>query len=198
MIGLFKPKGQKLKVTAKGGDRSRTIIQWRMIQFGFLLGLTVLGILYSFGTSPTLQDSSAVALYWSWYNIVILVAAIAVCIERPRLRRHERLKGAEKVIISVGTAQHAYTTADISVGGMCLVGDLREPVGTRVSVQFGDAHFAGTIVRRSEADFAIALDETSQMRSAMVRHVYSGGFRSTIEKISIGFVARKVVARLIG
>lgn len=197
-IGLFKPTGQKFKVTAKGGDRSRTVIQWRMIaRFAFLLALTLTGVLLSFGLSPTLQDSSVVALYWSWYNIIILTAAIAVCVERPRVRRHERLQGAETVIVSVGPVQHVYLTADISVGGMRLTGSIREPVGTRVSIQFGNAHFDGAIVRRSESDFAVALDETPQMRAAMVRHVYSGGFRSAIEQIKPGFVARKVVTRLI-
>ena len=38
-IGLFRPKGQKFKVTAKGGDRSKTVIQWRMlITFAAFLG----------------------------------------------------------------------------------------------------------------------------------------------------------------
>lgn len=198
-IGLFRPRGQKFKVTAKGGDRSRTVIQWRMIgQFGFLLGLTVLGVLLSFGMSPTLQDSSVVALYWSWYNMAILISAIAVCVERPRLRRHERLRGAETVIVSTGAIQQVYVMADISVGGMRLLGNAREPVGTRVSVELDSAHFDGTIVRRSEAEFAIAFDETLRMRTAMIRHVYSGSFRSTIGQVRAGSVARKVVARLVG
>lgn len=198
-IGLFRPKGQKFKVTAKGGDRSRTVIQWQMIgQFGCLLGLTVLGVLFSFGMSPTLQDSSAVALYWSWYNMVILISAIAVCIERPRLRRHERMQGAETVIVSAGGIQQVYVTADVSVGGLRLLGSAREPVGTRVSVEFDGAHFDGTIVRRSESEFAIAFDETQRMRTAMVRHVYSGSFRSTIEQVHAGSVARRVITRLVG
>lgn len=196
-VGLFKPKGQKFKVTAKGGDRSSTVIQWRMIaRFGFLLALTLTGVLLSFGLSPTLQDSSAVALYWSWYNIVILTASIAVCVERPRLRRHERLQGAETVIVSIGSARHAYVTADISVGGMRLSGSIQKPVGTRVSIQFGNAHFDGVIVRRSASDFAVALDETSHMRATMVRHVYSGGFRSSVGQVRPGVVARKVATRL--
>ena len=49
-IGLFRPKGQKFKVTAKGGDRSKTVIQWRMlITFAAFLALTILGIVVAFG-----------------------------------------------------------------------------------------------------------------------------------------------------
>jgi cellulose synthase (UDP-forming) len=196
-IGLFKPKEQKFKVTAKGGDRSRTVIEWRMVgQFGLLLALTILGVLFSFGVSPSLQDSSVVALYWSWYNIIILASAIAVCVERPRHRRHERVRGAETVTVSIGTVQNVYMTADISVGGMRLLGNIDQPIGARVSVQMGSDRFDGTIVRCSEADFAIAFDESPQIRTTMVRHVYSGGFRSAIEQISFGLVMRKVAQRL--
>lgn len=197
VTGLLKPKGHKFKVTAKGGDRSRTVIQWRMIaQFSVVLGLTLLGILATFGLSPSLQDSSAVALYWSWYNIVILIAAIAVCVELPRQRRNDRLDGVESVIVSVGAAQREYVTADISVGGMRLSGSIPELVGTRVAVQFGDDRFDGAIVRRSESDFAVALDDTKQMRAAMTRYVYSGRFRAKLEQINARAVAGRVIARL--
>lgn len=196
-IGLFKPKGQKFKVTAKGGDRSKTVIQWRMMSlFSFLLGLTVLGVLLSFGGRDPLQDSSMVALYWSWYNIVILVSAIAVCVEKPRMRRHERLQGKETVIVSFDNEHHIFVTADVSVGGMRLLGNVHAPLGTRVSVQLGHAHFDGTIVRRSESDFAVSLDENVSNRTAMVRKVYSGEYKGQISNVKPGAVARKVIGRL--
>jgi len=196
-IGLFRPKGQKFKVTAKGGDRSKTVIQWRMMGFfAVFLGLTVLGVLLAFNGNSKLADSSVVALYWSWYNIIILVATIATCIEKPRVRRSERLRGSRQVVLSAGTQSHAFVTSDISLGGMKLQGYSRWPAGTDVTVTIGDRSLPGRIVRRSERDLAVSLDESLAARSAMIREVYSGGFESRLGAVKSGFVARRVLARL--
>jgi cellulose synthase/poly-beta-1,6-N-acetylglucosamine synthase-like glycosyltransferase len=196
-IGLFRPKGQKFKVTAKGGDRSKTIVQWRMMGvFVVLLLLTVLGIAFAFSGNKSLQDSSAVALYWSWYNMLILIAAIAVCVEKPRMRRNERLQGHKSVTVAVGTQKHVYETADVSVGGMRLLGHIAAPPGTLVTVEVEAFRFEGRIVRRSDRDFAIEIDNSLSARSAMVRHVYSGSFESPVGQIDFARVARRVAVRL--
>ena len=196
-VGLFRPKGQKFKVTAKGGDRSKTVVQWRMLtMFSALLLLTVLGIAVSFGRNGALQDSSAVALYWSWYNMLILIAAIAVCIEKPRMRRSDRLHGGETVKVIVGGQTGVFATADVSVGGMRLLGTVNAAVGDTVTIELGPDRFDGRIVRRSGTDFAIEVENSLKARTAMVRHVYSGGFHSSVRNISLALVARRVLARL--
>ncbi|MEO6298929.1 MAG: glycosyltransferase, partial [Paracoccaceae bacterium] len=43
--GMFNPHGHPFKVTAKGGDRSKVVVQWRlMAPFAVLLALTLLGL----------------------------------------------------------------------------------------------------------------------------------------------------------
>ena len=84
------------------------------------LGLTIAGVVWAFlledGTK--LRDSSALCLFWSWYNIVVLTIACMVCIEQPRYRAAERL--------ATGDARHgargrgaaaAHRILDISLGG---------------------------------------------------------------------------------
>lgn len=198
-VGLVRPKGQKFKVTAKGGDRSHTIVQWAMIaRFGTLLALTIAGVVFAFRGPGPLQESSVVALYWSWYNIIILTAAIAVCVERPRLRRNERLRGRERVFVSTATSRRAYETEDISVGGLRLRGAVDAAIGSPVSVEIAGGTLNGTLIRRTETDFAIALDDTQTARTAMVRTVYSGAYQAQVKEIRTGRVARKVARRLIG
>ncbi|MGD9805999.1 MAG: glycosyltransferase [Hyphomicrobiaceae bacterium] len=195
--GLFRPRGQKFKVTAKGGDRSQTVVQWRMIRFfGLLLGLTILGVIMAFGGDTSLQDSAAVALFWSWYNTMILIAGIAICIEKPRFRRHDRLLGQLTASVSFAGREHTYLTADISIGGMRLLGATTAPVGTRVTVNLGEACLQGAIVRRSDDDFAIALDQTPDAFAAMVRRVYSGTFEVAANSIRAHKVAGRIVRRL--
>jgi cellulose synthase (UDP-forming) len=196
-VGLFRPQGQKFKVTAKGGDRSRTVVQWRMLlTFAALLALTLLGIFVAFAGTGPLPDSSVVALFWCWYNMVILFSAMAVCIERPRLRRNERLRAALPVIVTIDGHQQVYQTADISIDGMLLTGMVHAPVGTEVGIDIGGARFRGKIVRSSGRDFAVEVERSLGARAAMVRQVYSGALESSVGLVRSRRVARKVLARI--
>lgn len=197
VTGLLRPQGRKFKVTAKGGDRSKTVVQWQMLgMFSVMLLATVLGIVCTFGTNGALEDSTAVALYWSWYNMLILIAAIAVCIEKPRMRRNERLRGAEIVAVTVAGQRQMYQTADLSVGGMRLIGSIEAAAGDPVIIEIDDNRIEGRIVRCSNNDFAVEIENSLKARAAMVRHVYSGGLESSVGDIRFGRVARRVIARL--
>jgi cellulose synthase (UDP-forming) len=58
--------------------------QWSLLRpFLVYLGLTVAGVLSAFmlNDGRGLQEASALALFWSWYNIAILTVA---CIEQPK------------------------------------------------------------------------------------------------------------------
>ncbi len=103
--GLTKPKGQKFKVTAKGGDRSQRMVQWPLLNMFLLyLGLTIVGVVWAFliedGTK--LRDSSALCLFWSWYNMIVLTIACMVCIEQPRYRSAERLAAGGEATVHAG------------------------------------------------------------------------------------------------
>lgn len=196
-VGLFRPKGHKFKVTAKGGDRSGIVVQWRMlITFAIVLALTIIGIAAAFGGRGPLQDSSLVALYWGWYNMVILIAAIVVCIERPRLRRNERLRGTRPVTVIVGDTAKVYQTGDLSVDGMRLIGNIDARLGTDVAVEIAGTRLEGRIVRRTEDDFAVEIKPGTAAKAAMVQQVYSGGFETAVARIRSGKVAGKVLARI--
>ena len=79
-LGLIRPIGHKFKVTAKGGDRSHGMVQWPMLRiFLVYLAFTAAGVIWEFSS----DDASALALFWSWFNIVILVLA---CMSASKLR----------------------------------------------------------------------------------------------------------------
>ena len=103
--GLLKPKGHKFHVTAKGGDRSRRLVQWPLLKmFATLLAFTVAGVIWAFliEDGSKLRDSSALCLFWSWYNILILTLACVVCVEQPRLRSSERLSSRDMAVMLDG------------------------------------------------------------------------------------------------
>ena len=198
-IGLIKPRGHKFKVTAKGGDRSKIFVQWRMMSlFLTLLIGTLLSILYAFtfDADRTLQDSSVVALFWGWYNCAVLIMAVLVCIERPRVRRDERLKTREMVTLMSGTETRDYEMLDISISGLRLGGQSFAPLGTDVEVRIGRHVLEGHIVRQSRFDFAVLIKESASARAKMIRHVYSGTYLSGVGDIRAAVVARQILARI--
>jgi cellulose synthase (UDP-forming) len=196
--GLVKPKGQKFQVTAKGGDRSKRFVQWPLLKLFLLyLGLTVAGVIWAFlfEDGSKLRDSSALCLFWSWYNIVVLTIACMVCVEQPRLRSAERLTAVDTGLVYAGEAATAHRILDISLGGARLLGLAR--VGAGASVQFGVAglRLPATVVRSGESDFAVRFEEEGGVaRADLIRLVYSGRFSAGVGEIEPG----RVVAAMLG
>ncbi|MCB2080574.1 MAG: glycosyltransferase, partial [Novosphingobium sp.] len=197
-IGIFRPKGHSFKVTAKGGDRSKLVVQWQMMAwFGLLLTLTLGGVVITFNHDISLQDSSALALYWSWYNIIVLTVAMLVCIERPRLRLSERLRGALDVRVRANGRVSDYRTADISLGGLRLTGVSPGEVGDRVEFEIDGMLLTGRVVRVAQQDFAIAVDKSADAQMAMMRLVYSGGLENSIQRVRKRQLVRKLAYRML-
>ncbi|MBI1173488.1 glycosyltransferase [bacterium] len=91
--GLVRPKGHPFRVTAKGGERSRIIVQWRLMsQFVVLLALTLAGLLIGLVDDRFAYydagDGKAIVLFWTLYNVVLLAVTCLVCVELPRGEEH--------------------------------------------------------------------------------------------------------------
>ena len=119
VIGLLKPRGHQFKVTDKGGQRNRIRVQWRILTpFGLLAAITLAGMLYgSFADyTPERQavGSTTILLFWSVYNVVVLLLAMAACVELPRYRGEERLATSERVRVTAGEGTFTAPLADSS------------------------------------------------------------------------------------
>ncbi|UPU01359.1 glycosyltransferase (plasmid) [Bradyrhizobium barranii subsp. apii] len=129
--GLLTRGPHRFSVTAKGGDRTRVVVQWSLMRpFLILFGLTVGGLIvplnsdFVFNTSLTADDGVAIVLFWTVYNILVLVVAIAACIERPRYNRPQR-QVLEPITLTIGDDRHR--------GWLVNLG----PEGARISGPFG-------------------------------------------------------------
>ncbi|WP_238368373.1 glycosyltransferase [Mesobacterium pallidum] len=113
--GLIKPHGHPFSVTAKGGDRSRIVIQWRiMAPFAILLILTLTGLLLGIFTDrfafSDAADGKWVILFWTIYNLIVLSITVIACFELPRREAHVADK-PERVTFTVdGTATRLWMT----------------------------------------------------------------------------------------
>ena len=197
--GITKPLGQKFQVTAKGRDRSKRFVQTPVL-LGFLtlLCLTLLGIWTKFLMDPArgLQDASMLALFWSWYNIVVLILACFVCIEQPRFRRSERFAAKGSVRVLAPGLDSEYRVQDISTGGLSLKGQNSLHVDDRVVIEIEGVQVNGSVVRASEIGFAVAANDDFDTRAAMIRLVYSGHFDIGVSRIQPRKVAMRLIERV--
>jgi len=199
LVGLFKPKGHKFKVTAKGGDRAKRFVQWPMLRiFLGYLALSAGGVVWAFVIDPyrSLSDASAIALFWSWYNIILLVLASFVCIEAPQLRHGERFRSEGRATLTLGGHTLQYPVQDISIGGMRLRGKLPGAYGTPVHVSFEGLDVEGTLVRAYEDGFAIRFVQSRDVRQRLIRHVYGGKYGGELPEIKPADVATAMANRV--
>ncbi|WP_234990188.1 glycosyltransferase family 2 protein [Roseivivax lentus] len=91
--GLLRPNGHPFSVTAKGGDRSRIVVQWGMMApFAILLVLTLVGLTIGIASDAfafnDAGDGKWVVLFWTIYNVFVLSITVIACFELPRRERH--------------------------------------------------------------------------------------------------------------
>src|ERR1700730_6007778 len=159
ITGLMKPRGHLFKVTPKGGVRDRLLVQWRRIAgFGLVLGLTLLGMVYGslVDYTPERQEagSAAIVVFWSIYNIVVLLLAMAVCVEFPRYRGEERVGTGERVRVSDGDCSFTAPLTDLSVRGAHIRAATRGREGDVVRLRLLDIGDIQTrIIRDTEDGF---------------------------------------------
>ncbi len=110
-------------MTAKGGDRTKGFVQWRMLRiFLAYLALNVAGILWAFVLDDTrsLADASIIAYIWTWYNIVILVMACFVCVEASQARRGDRFHIERRRHASRSATRSGRSPSSISRSAACV------------------------------------------------------------------------------
>ena len=201
LAGILQPKGHKFKVTAKGGDRSQVLVQWNLLWvFAGLMALTISGVILNFviDADRSLQTTSSVALFWSWYNIIILFLACMACIEQPRFRTNERLSSTKALELSVNGKRTRRRVMDCSVGGARFAGSSPGPVGSDIVLHINGQDVSAEIVRALPGGFAVKVADTTHAYGAMVNFVYSGDHSANIDIVKPVLVAKHVLSRMIG
>jgi len=198
VMGLFNPVGQKFKVTAKGGNRDVLFVEWSLLRMLLAyLGLTIVAVISAFGLNGgwSLQESSSIALFWSWYNILLLTLTCLVCIEQPRKRKAERLQSGERVGVFCNGEISWHSILDISTSGLRIEG--RPPVDNRqlVTVQIGAVTLQARIARTTQNDFAVRIDDTIEARKAMIRQVYGSRYNASIGAVRPNQLIKAVLVR---
>jgi cellulose synthase (UDP-forming) len=200
IVGLARPQGHKFKVTAKGGDRNHRFIEWPLLKFyGVFLGLTILSIGFAFHLNTDAEgiEFGTLALFWSWYNLVILTIVCFVCIEQPRRRKAERFETDEVVTFAFDGQEHSRRLLDISISGARIAGAAPTTSDGLASITFRDCVVDARIIRASPESFAVSFDGSLGVRFLMIRHFYSSQYVKAFEKVDAARVGRAVAQRLL-
>lgn len=199
IIGLVRPQGHKFDVTAKGGDRSKKFVQWPMLRiFLIYLAVTIGGIVWAFlfNEYRPLAEASAIALIWSWYNIVVLTLACFVCIEAPQARGGERFRGDGQAVLTIDGRKLPFPVSEISLSGIRLQGELPGPYGTPVAVHLDDLDVDGRIVRAYRDGFAVEFGVSRDAHERLIRHVYGRHYSAQPTDINSKNVVSAMVSRV--
>jgi cellulose synthase (UDP-forming) len=198
-IGLLKPHGHPFKVTAKGGDRNRILVHWNLIGFfGTLAGLTLLGLLYASAADFTPErqsaESTGIVLFWSIYNLIVLILAMGACIELPRQNGEQRFATSEPVRIFTGKTALTAHLVDISVEGGRILAASPWRTGEVVFLslpEFGVVR--SRIVEEGDESFTVEFLQTERLGDALIRMVYSGRYYRMFQKV----VGRRLLGALV-
>ena len=136
------------------------------------------------------------ALFWTWYNIVILVLACFVCIEQPQRRYRHRFPTEEPVQLKAKNYVQVFTAHDISVSGIRLRGAAPVPVGGFVILTIGNFTLRACVARVTADGFALAFEPTIRNRALVIRHIFSKRYSMTDRTIKPAKVALAITARL--
>jgi cellulose synthase (UDP-forming) len=174
-------------------------VQWPMlIRFALYLGLTIAGVIWAFffedGTK--LRDSSALCLFWSWYNIVILTIACIVCIEEPRLRTAERVTADDHADVSYGDATQRFAVRDISTSGILLAGVAPGALGSSMTVSVAGLLLPAKVARIKAGEFALSFETSAAAKSALIRLIYSGRYSTQVTHVRPSRVVGAILSRI--
>ena len=200
IAGLLRPRGHKFKVTAKGGDRSRRRVRWDVVlRLGIPLGLTIAGVAYVQNQFSELRlyHGAEVFLFWSYYNIAVLVVAMLAAIELPR-RPDERFSTDEWAFLGIGGRLDRFRLSEISVVGATVRGNSPAALGSPVTIIVeGFGGLSAHVTRDLESEFELSFDLSPEQRDALLLRLFSGRYRTGPEQTDFSDILRAVALRVV-
>ena len=202
IVALVKPWGHAFKVTAKGVSSERITVQWQLLlPFAVLAAATALGMICNASQYASYfgGDGYAVNIFWSLFNIAVLCIACAVCVEMPKRRGQERFASGEAAtIVLESDVRVPCRIRDISLSGANIeLAMMRIRADDAGKLEFGDGLTVPfTQVRRLPHGLAIQFSQETAPRRALIRKLFTGGYKNEVASIRILAVATAVGRRM--
>jgi cellulose synthase (UDP-forming) len=202
-VGLVRPFGHPFIVTAKGISSEKKIVQWNLLlPFAALALATAVGMAINTSRYSPLYgtDGYSVNVFWSIFNIAVLVLASLTCIELPRHRRDVRFQSAEAATLSLSSGEQLpCTVRDISLGGAKLAVSFQEiATGQKGLLDLGhDFTIPVEAVRTMPGLLAVKFAHDEATRQKLIVKLFTGGYENEIREIRASRVLRIIAQRLL-
>jgi cellulose synthase (UDP-forming) len=154
------------------------VIQWPILRpLIILLALNVVGMLFSALTDVVFErdpgDGRSIILFWSLYNVVVLGASMAVCIETPRSRTSPQITPESVGLLVSGRTTRGWLMR-LTVEDAWVRGGPRTQPGDEVVVEIDAVGAVPASVTRIElSGFALALRPSHEQRAAILRRLHT-------------------------
>ncbi|MFL6839701.1 MAG: glycosyltransferase [Bradyrhizobium sp.] len=202
-LGLLTKGPHKFFVTAKGGDRLKIVVQWRLMRpFLILLASTVGGMVASltsdfiFNPGGTAGDGVVIVMFWTVYNIVVLLVAIAVCIERPRYNRPQR-QIVEPVTLAIRDEAHRGWIVNLGPEGARVSGPTGLQIGARGALTvplIGDVE--AQVVASTRDGYRLKFTATPVQRARIIEKLHTASAVPGADRGDIGRMIRELARSL--
>jgi cellulose synthase (UDP-forming) len=202
-LGLLTPGPHKFSVTAKGGDRTKVVVQWPlMMPFLLLFALTVGGMVvpltsdFIFNHAATAGDGMAVVMFWTVYNLFVLLVAIAACIERPRPNRPQRQIVEPVTLLMAGREQRGWLV-NLGVGGARISGlnDLEPGMTGRLRLPIiGDIE--ARIIAPTQDGYRVGFAPTANQRDRIIARLHTASAAPGTNQGNIALMIRELARTL--
>jgi cellulose synthase (UDP-forming) len=201
-VGLFKPKGHKFKVTAKGGERGRLKVQWTLILRFLLpllvatLGAAAYGTFYVF--SPVYGNNNApVWLFWLYSNAIVLAVTIFTCIELPRPKT-EGFRVDESAQLTIGPLTRPRQVLVLSTSWAMLSGRAAAPLGAAIVLRLQGVSepLTARVSKLGKDTFEVTFETTPSLNEAIIRKLFSGRYQIRPAQFRFTDVIAAIAGRL--
>lgn len=202
-LGLLTPGPHKFSVTAKGGDRTKVVVQWPLMwPFVIFFGLTFGGLLvtlnsdFTFNHAGAASDGMIVVLFWTIYNLLVLLVAIAACIEQPRVSNPLR-QVVQPVTLRFGGIEQRGWLISLGLDGARISGPSRLETGAEGAVTLpliGD--IAALVAAPTRDGYQIRLDPTPEQRDRIIAKLHTDRAVPGTDRGDLGLMIRELARSL--
>jgi cellulose synthase (UDP-forming) len=198
---MVRPFGRPFKVTAKGLDRSRTTVHWKL--FGFFFALTLfsqIGAYITISNAAAFDGNMLFNLCWTVVALIYNLATLVACVDRPRLHGEERFPFDKPSGLRFAGKTLACQLVDISLSGAsisCSVASLIKP-GLRGQVWINKLGWLDVEVMRHHGEDRLGLrfvdlDET--LRRRLIARLFSDAPVNVVSKAEPGLAFGTLLRR---
>ena len=203
-MGLATRGPHKFSVTAKGGDRTRIVVQWRLLApFALLLAATIGGLIvnltsdFIFNHASSAGDGMMVVMFWTLYNLVVLSVTILACIERPRYNRPQR-QSVEPITFTVAGEDHRGWLINLGTEGARIAGPIGFAEGTEGQLHVtGIGSLPARVVAPTPDGWRLRTTPDADQRVRIIAKLHTASAAPGTERGDLGLMIRDLAKALV-